>query len=192
MTEAQYLQAEAQLERPHEFWWGEMSEREGKERAHLTIASHLLGLLNSLSKRARCHVGGSLLRVQIEPQIYVYPDIVVWRDDARWEPQKQDTLLTPLLIAEIFSPDTEARDRREKLNACRNLPSLRDYLMISPDAVSVEHYARNENSDGWINHHYTRRAQIVHLAAFELEIEVAQFYRRLNVPEELRAVAREE
>ena len=123
------------------------------------------------------------LRVQIEPQIYVYPDIVVWRDDAIWGPQEQDTLLTPLLLAEIFSPDTERRDRREKLNAYRDLPSLRDYLMIAPDAVSVEHYARDENSDGWINHHYTRRAQIVRLAAFDFEIEVARFYRRLAVPE---------
>ena len=131
------------------------------------IATELLCSLNAPSKSARCHVGGSLLRVQIEPQIYVYPDIVVWRDDARWGPQEQDTLLTPLLIAEIFSPDTELRDRREKLNAYRNLPSLRDYLMIAPDAVSVEHYARDENSDAWINHHGTRRAHVVRLAAFD-------------------------
>ena len=192
MTEAEYLQAEAQLERPHEFWWGEMVKREGKERAHLTLTGNWLGLLNSPSKRARCHVGGSLLRVQIEPQIYVYPDIVLWRDDARWGPQEQDTLLTPLLIAEIFSPDTEIKDRREKLDAYRNLPSLRDYLMIAPGAVSVEHYARDENSDGWINHHYTRRAQTVRLAALDVEIEVGEFYRRLNVPEGLRSVAASE
>ncbi len=125
MIEAEYLQAEAKLERPHEFWWGEMIRRDGKERNHLTLAGNTLRLLNAPSRNARCEVGGSLLRVQIEPQIYVYPDIVVWRDDARWGPQEQDTLLTPLLVAEIFSPDTEARDRREKLNAYRDLPSLR-------------------------------------------------------------------
>ncbi len=60
--------------------------------------------------------------------------------------------------------------------------------MISPDAVSVEHYAREENSDAWINHHYTQRAQTMRLAAFDLAIEAAEFYRRLDVPEGLRSV----
>ncbi len=190
MSEAEYLEAEAKLERPHEFWWGEMVKREGKEPNHLTLASNLLCFLHDRLRDTPCEVGGSLLRVQVNAQIYVYPDILVWPDDARWGDQEQDTLLTPLLMAEIFSPDTELRDRREKLDAYRELPSLRDYLMISPERVSVDHYSRTSESEVWSNRRYTRRAQVVRLVTLDLDIEIAEFYRRLSVPEGLRSVAR--
>lgn len=192
MTATEYLEAEAKLERPHEFWQGEMVARGGKSVEHLTISVNLLCLLGESIKNTRNHVGGSQLRVQIEPQIYVYPDIVVWSDKAQWGEHEQDTLLTPLLLAEITSPDSESRDRREKLDAYRELPSLRDYLIISPERVSVDHYWRTEPSQTWNNRHYTRLAETIRFAAFDLAIEAAEFYRRLSVPEGLRSIARRE
>ncbi len=194
ISKQEYFALEAKSEIKHELWWGEMVAMAGAHPDHVTVAANAFRALDSHLADTPCQAGVSDLRLGVdEAQNYVYPDVIVWCEDAQWdETTPLPTLLTPLVIVEILSRSTQLRDRREKLNAYRDLPSLRDYLMIAPDAVSVEHYARDENSDAWINHHYTRRAQIVRLAAFDLEIEVAQFYRRLNVPEGLRAIGRGE
>ena len=193
-TKAEYFALEAKSEIKHELWWGEIIAMAGAHPDHVTVATNTVLVLGNRLADTPCQAGVSDLRLGVDDaQNYVYPDVIVWCEDAQWdETTPLPTLLTPLVIVEVLSRSTQLRDRREKLNAYRDLPSLRDYLMIAPDAVSVEHYARDENSDGWINHHYTRRAQIVRLAAFDFEIEVAQFYRRLDVPEGLRAIARGE
>lgn len=194
ITKAEYFALEANSEIKHELWWGEMVAMAGATRNHAVVTSNtLLALANRLDNTP-CQAGVGDLRVSIDAdENYVYPDVVVWCEDAQWdETAPVSTLLTPLVIVEVLSRSTQLRDRREKLNAYRNLPSLRDYLMISPDAVSVDHYARRADADGWTNHHYTQRAQVVRLAAFDLTIEVAEFYRRLDVPEGLRSIARDE
>ena len=194
ISKQEYFALEAKPEIKHELWWGEMIAMAGAHRDHVTVAANTFRALDNHLDGTPCQAGTSDLRVSLDDaENYAYPDVVVWCEDAQWdEDAPLSTLLTPLVVVEVLSRSTQLRDRREKLNAYRNLPSLRDYLMIAPDAVSVEHYARDENSDGWINHHYTRRSQIVRLAALGVEIEVAEFYRRLDVPEGLRSVAHEE
>ena len=194
ISKQEYFALEAKSEIKHELWWGEMTAMAGAQRNHVIVAANTFRALDNHLADTPCQAGVSDLRVSLDDaENYAYPDVVVWCEDAQWdETSPLSTLLTPIVIVEVLSRSTQLRDRREKLNAYRNLPSLRDYLMLSPDAVSVEHYARGEDADGWINHHYTRRAQIVRLAAFDLAIEVAQFYRRLDVPEGLRALTRDE
>lgn len=193
-SKAEYFALEAESDLKHELWWGERIVMAGAHPDHVTLAANAFRALDSRLDDTPCQAGVSDLRLSIDDaENYVYPDVVVWCEDAQWdETAPLPTLLNPLVIVEVLSRSTQLRDRREKLNAYRNLPSLRDYLMLSPNAVSVEHYARSENSDAWINHHYTQRAQIVHLAAFDSQIEVAEFYQRLNVPEGSRSIARDE
>ena len=193
ISKAEYFALEAKSDIKHELWWGEMVAMAGAMRDHVVVVANTFRALDNHSTDTPCQAGVSDLRVALDnAENYVYPDVVVWCDDAQWEENAPlSTLLTPVIIVEVLSRSTQLRDRREKLNAYRNLPSLRDYLMISPDVVSVDHYGRDVDSDGWTNHHYTQRAQIVRLAAFDLQIEVAEFYRRLNVREGLRSIARE-
>lgn len=49
---------------------------------------------------------------------------------------------TPLVIAEVLSPSTLARDRTVKLVAYRRLSSVRHILLLHADRPSVEHCAR--------------------------------------------------
>lgn len=194
VSKAEYFALEAKSEIKHELWWGEMVAMAGAHPDHVTVAANAFRAIDNHLDATPCQAGVSDLRLGVdEAENYVYPDVIVWCEDAQWdETTPLPTLLTPIVIVEVLSRSTQLRDRREKLNAYRNLPSLRDYLMISPDVVSVEHYARDDDGDAWINHHYTQRAQTVRLAAFDTQIEVAEFYRRLDVPEGLRAIGRGE
>ena len=189
MTTEEYFEMEANAEVKHELWWGVPCAMAGARPSHVVVAKNALRAIDGRLDGTPCQAGASDLRVAINDAAnYVYPDVVVWCEDAQWN-GRGDTLLTPIVIVEVLSPGTQLRDRREKLDAYRDLPSLRDYLMIAPERVSVEHYARTDEAEVWRNRHSTRRAQRIRLATLDLEIEVAEFYRRLDVPEGLRAVA---
>lgn len=82
-----------------------------------------------------------------EPRCYAYPDIVIWNDKAQWSDENRDTLLSPVVIAEIVSPLTQERDCVLKLDAYRRIPSLTDYLIVWPGDVKIEHYARQSHGD---------------------------------------------
>ena len=192
MTVEAYFELEDNSELKHELWWGEPVAMAGALPQHVTVAANVLRTLANQLDGTPCQAGVSDLRVAINDDNYVFPDVVVWCEDAQWDETRGDTLLTPLVIFEVLSPGTQLRDRREKLDAYRDLPSLRDYLMVSPERVSIDHYARTAQSEVWSNRRYIRRAQIVRLETLGIEIEVAEFYRRLDVPEGLRSAARAE
>lgn len=185
MTVEEYLEFEENSEFKHEFWRGEIVNMAGARRNHNTLAAQISRVFNNRLDDTTCQATTSDLRVAINNnEDYAYPDVTVWCEDALWLEDAFDTLLTPLIIVEILSSSTQSKERSEKLNAYRNLPSLLDYLIVSPSRVAIEHYARTPQPDAWLNRRYTRRDEDIRFAALNLEIGVAEFYRRLEgVPE---------
>lgn len=57
----------------------------------------------------------------------------------------QQTLTNPMLIVEVFSPETEASDRGRKFIDYRRLPSLREYVMVAQTEPRVEVYRPNRD-----------------------------------------------
>ena len=186
MTVQEYLAIEEKSATKHEFWNGTMVAMAGAIRDHVILTSQAVTALNRRLDGTSCQAGSSDLRVKTnESGDYVYPDVVVWCDDAQWDEASPMTLVTPLVIIEVLSPSTAPTDRREKLERYQQIPSLTDYLIFSTERVSIEHYARGEG-DAWIYRHLTGRDQTVRLTSLSIEIPVAELYRRLNVPEGLR------
>ena len=78
----------------------------------------------------------------------------------------------PVLIVEVLSPTTEARDRMEKRLAYQRLPSLKEYVLASQEAMRIEIYRRTE--DGWeveqFNEHDELRLESVGLVVPMVEI----------------------
>lgn len=50
----------------------------------------------------------------------------------------------------MLSPSTAAFDRGTKFEGYRSIPSLREYLLVSPEARQVEHFARAEDPSAWV------------------------------------------
>jgi Uma2 family endonuclease len=67
-----------------------------------------------------------------------FPDVVLYCDDATFDPNRPDWLLTPLVIVEVLSPSTSTIDRTEKLDAYRSIESLRHYLLVDQKRVRIE------------------------------------------------------
>ena len=79
---------------------------------------------------------------------YRYPDLSV-ACDPEFETDVLDVLLNPVVLIAIASPSTQAIDRSRKWNQYRQLPSLQDYVLISPTRVEVEQRCRADDGERW-------------------------------------------
>ncbi len=85
------------------------------------------------------------ITVRINDRTVYEPDALV----RCGEPLADGTIETsdPLLVAEVVSPSSRARDAGAKLDDYFQLPSLRHYLIIKTETRSIIHHWRDEAGD---------------------------------------------
>jgi Uma2 family endonuclease len=103
---------------------------------------------------------------------YFYPDVMVTCDtrDREFEYFKS----YPCLIIEVLSELTEGYDRGKKFANYRHLESLQEYVLISPEQMSVECFRRNEEGH-WVLYPY-QKGEEVHLASVDFRCAIASVY----------------
>jgi len=79
----------------------------------------------------------------------------------------------PVIIVEVLSPTTSHTDTSAKLIGYFKLPSVHHYLIIDPDASSVEHHSRA--ADGSVSGH-TVTSGPIRLDPPGLSLDVAEFF----------------
>ncbi|MEM1426878.1 MAG: Uma2 family endonuclease, partial [Cyanobacteria bacterium P01_H01_bin.130] len=134
-TQAQLLTPEAYLEREvasgdrHEFRQGQVIKMPGGTPNHNDIASNLLILLKLALRKQPYKVFIADQRLWLpESAMYTYPDVMVVPSPVMLQPGRTDTVIEPVLIAEVLSASTRNYDRDEKFAAYRALPTFQDYL----------------------------------------------------------------
>jgi Uma2 family endonuclease len=152
MTYDEYLVAEAAAEVKHEYLRGEVFAMAGGTPTHARLAAAVIRELSNALADRPCEVFTSDLRVRIEAtDLSTYPDVTVVCGDLQHSDVDVNAATNPILIVEILSESTEAYDRGEKFAHYRRLPSLREYLLVSPHAPRLEAYARNAEGE-WVLH----------------------------------------
>lgn len=111
----------------------------------------------------------------------MYPDVVAACEEPEFEDETTDTLLNPTLIVEVFSPATEAYDRGRKFHAYITLPSLREYVLVSPDEPLVEQFAKLD-SNHWLLRATTSLDADVELASIGCTLKMRDIYARVALP----------
>ncbi len=123
------------------------------------------------------------MRVKVNATgLYTYPDVVATCDDPRFEDDQVDTLLNPKVVVEVLSPSTELWDRGKKFEHYRNIPSLREYVMISEEEVLVETFARNAN-DQWVLSAFRTLDDVLALDSIACQIKLSDIYARIDFSE---------
>jgi Uma2 family endonuclease len=74
----------------------------------------------------------------------------------------------------VLSESTEGYDRGKKFASYRHLESLQEYVLISPQQMSVECFRRNEQGQ-WVLYPYEKE-QEVHLASVDFRCAIAAIY----------------
>ena len=181
MTVEEYLAFERRSKIRHEYIDGEVFAMAGSKRNHSLIASNAGTELAIQLRNKNCEVHFGDLRVEAGETTYVYPDVTVVCGEVRLVPNIFDTLENPTVICEVLSKSTEARDRGEKSKSYRRLESLTDYVLISQNTMSVEHYVRQ--ADGfWKLYEYTEPNEKIVFESIGCELTLDEIYRRVEFP----------
>jgi len=144
----EYLNTERKAEYKSEFFKGEIFAMAGASDNHNTITSNLNILIGGFLWKKDCRTYNSDMRLHIPLNgLYTYPDFMVVCGKKEFlDEQHLDTILNPIIIIEVLSASTEKYDRGDKFRLYRNIPSLREYFMISSEKIySVEKYSRTDN-----------------------------------------------
>jgi len=176
----EYLKLERASEIKHEYFNGEIFAMSGASLKHNIITSNLLIDLGNKLKNSECIPFGSDMRVYVsENGLYTYPDLSVFCGEIKLQDDEQDTALFPKVIIEVLSKATQDYDRGGKFKLCREIATLEDYVLVSQDSVSVEHY--HKQSDGrWILEEINDFVSKIKLNSIKAEIELKEIYSNIK------------
>jgi Uma2 family endonuclease len=148
-----YLAAEREeMEIRHEFVAGEAFAMVGATANHNIIVANIIRELGTQMKGRPCLVYSNDMKVRINAaDASKYPDVLAHCGKQEFYDGRRDVLLNPSLIVEVLSPSTEAYDRGEKFAIYRQLPSLREYLLVSQSKVVAELYVRQPDGRWMLN-----------------------------------------
>lgn len=103
----------------------------------------------------------------------VFPDLLVFCGPLK---PGQTSVDDPVVLFEIVSKGSQARDRMTKRVAYQRLASLKHFILIERDSVLIDHYIRRE--DGWHGEPpLDTLAATLHIAAIDLTLTAADIYR---------------
>jgi Uma2 family endonuclease len=128
----------------HELVRGAVFAMAGASEAHVTTAMNIAMALRQHLAGSPCRTVISDMKQRVEAEdAFFYPDVMVTcsPDDARDPLVKRE----PLLLVEVLSPATAADDRGDKFAAYRQLPSLREYLVVDPASRRSDLYRLDEH-----------------------------------------------
>ncbi len=176
----EYLDFERQAKLKHEYRDGAIHAMSGASRGHCLIATNLAREVSQGLKGKPCETYPGAMRVYTPATgRYTYPDLVVACGSPAFQDGHVDTLLNPTLVVEILSPSTEAYDRGEKFDRYREIPSLREYVLVRQDRVLVERFTLADG--GWVVGRSTRLDETLRLLSVGCDVPLGEVYARVDL-----------
>lgn len=147
VSEEEYLRIDTESDTKHEYLGGEIVAMSGASARHNAITFATATTLGRHIDPSQCIGYSSDMRVAA-PNVpnYMYPDVVIVCGDPEFKPDVPDTLLNPTLLVEVLSPSTSHRDKGDKLDTYRSIPSVQDVLLVAQDRPHVIHYTRQADA----------------------------------------------
>ena len=171
----------AALEGRSEYVGGEVFAMTGASAAHNGIVRNIIGQLWTQMKGRPCQVYANDMKVRVSASSAgTYPDLVAFCAEPEFQDGRRDVLLNPSLIVEVLSDSTEAYDRGGKFALYRQVPSLREYLLISQHQVQVDLYTRG-GDDRWTLRDFTSLTDSVPLGSVDCTLALSEVYDKVDL-----------
>ncbi len=175
-TTEEYLEMERASQEKHELHHGTVITMTGASLKHNQIVSNLIVSIGSYLKERSCRVFPSDLRTKVlTKDSFTYPDVTIVCGEPELMDDHFDTLLNPSVIIEVLSPSTEKHDKGFKFFYYMQIPSLKEYIMISSTGINV-HISRKQNDASWKFDEITDPASSLFINTIEQNIPVADIY----------------
>jgi len=146
MTVEQFVDwAMAQPRGRFELYGGRVVQMSPERTEHIEIKGNVYHALRAALQGAgeRCHVLTDGATIKIDDHTAYEPDALVYCGNKL----APDTIIVPepVIVVEVTSPSSEARDAGTKLAGYFKLPSLVHYIIVDPDDRLVVHHHRGED-----------------------------------------------
>ncbi len=184
-TAEDYLALEIESEIRHEYRKGAIIPMTGGTPEHNEIMRMLVFLLTAALRKQPYSIFITDQRLWIpDCNLYTYPDIMVLPRPIDLKPGRKDTVINPILIAEVLSDSTQGYDRGEKFAAYRTIPSFQEYLLIAQDRPHIEQYVKQAPHQWLFTEHSGQDAALT-LATVGVELSLADIYEAIAVQSDI-------
>lgn len=172
---ADYLAIERETDRKHEWFDGKAYAMAGGTLEHGSLSAAMVGELRALAMACGCQVFTSDAKLRVRATgLATYPDVSVVCGAIERDPDDRNAMTNPAVLVEVLSDATEAYDRGEKFDHYRQVPSLRDYVLVSQHKRQVELYSRGERGRWELS--VAGAGESIRLTAMNGAVEVDRIY----------------
>ncbi|PWS31402.1 Uma2 family endonuclease [Pedobacter paludis] len=191
-TIEEYLELENASQQKHEYFQGEIfplhreesfsdvNSMSGASFNHNLIFSNVFSFVATKLNGSKCIPFGSDMRLNIpENTLFTYPDISIYCNEIKHLEEDENTALLPTVIIEILSPSTKEYDRGNKFKLYRDIPSLKEYILIDSESISVEAFYINENQN-WELKESKEMTNVLTFVSLGFKIQLKDIYYRVH------------
>ena len=175
-TLEEYLELDFKTDAKYEYFDdGEVVEISGVKISHAQIEMNVLCLLHDiLAEHFESWIGSMKLKVPALPP-YRYPNFSVSPKKRQVEMVgRHHCLVNPIVIGEIYSPETKDYDCGSKFEAYKSIESFREYLLIDQEQKFVTLHTKYDD-EIWFQSEY-EAGKTLRLESLECELSVDEIY----------------
>ncbi|MGN6619319.1 MAG: Uma2 family endonuclease [Ilyomonas sp.] len=177
----EYLEMETASPEKHEYYKGEVFAMSGAKVPHNRISSNLIGELIMRLKEKKCQPYGSDMRIHIPSNtLFTYPDISIICGDVITLNNDDYNVLNPTVIIEILSPSTKNYDRGEKFKLYRDIPTLKEYILVDSESIHIEAFRLNEKNH-WELEEYDDITNLLQFQSIHESIVLSDIYNGVKI-----------
>jgi Uma2 family endonuclease len=148
----------------------------GVKVPHNIIAGNLyFGLRKGLQGKS-CQPFNSDQRIYIpENSLFTYPDLpivcgdIITKDNDNWN------VLNPSVIIEVLSSSPKNYDKGEKFQRYRDIPTLKEYILVDSEKIHIEVFCINDNNR-WELEEYEKIEDILPVKTVQLLLLLTDIY----------------
>jgi Uma2 family endonuclease len=171
----EYLALESASNTKHEYLDGQIYAMAGGTPVHAALQLAVPNLLFPQLRAGRCRAHGSDLRIRVlATGLATYPDVTIVCGPRELDPEDSNSVTNPTVLVEVLSQSTEDYDRGEKFAHYKRIPSLRQYVLVSPDEHRVEVWTRD--AEGAWTAAVSTDGEVADLGSIGARLDVRELY----------------
>jgi Uma2 family endonuclease len=175
-TIEEYLEMEETSQERHEYYQGGIFAMSGPKVSHGIISGNTFLALGNKLKGKFCRPFNGEQRIHIEKNtLFTYPDIFDFCGEIETRNNDDWNILNPSIIVEILSPSTRDYDHGQKFKLYRDIPSLKEYILIDSESINVEIFFLNDKGY-WELREYKLIEDSFILNSIQVKLELKEIY----------------
>lgn len=148
-TRDEYEEFEERAGERHEYHGGYVYAMSGGTLNHSQISGNVYALVRAAVRGSSCRAYTDAVRVRATASDDVYPDVSVTCDPRDLTDMRRRVIGYPTLIVEVLSPSTALYDQNGKFELYRQIPTLREYILIDSISARWVEARRKDRVGAW-------------------------------------------